>query len=404
MSESTSYPTSHGLEASEVQYDEEGRPYVVVKKRVRVRRRKKKNSDLSSDARASVAGGYVSRPLPPIPKEEPDYGDQTYYGSRVPLPPPPAGYNTQQRYPAYSQPTHDYAVPSKPASVPQPTRTVPASPVSDRSPRAPVAASGRSSVNQSSDRNQQYAPSQQSAADYSSEHTYPMPSQGPIDKKSKYVYVHTSKPKLSRQEEFERARMKYYSKVKYEELNNNQKIEFLKLKHRNSGNEWMKGGPANEQLEPAHNLDNFCYRYPRPQLGSPKQSLVKDKVFEPVDPPGSVLRDLPEPVISWQPDSAGYNAAYTSLTPQANIKVMPPADDLGRPQMSHHDTPDPKYETSKITNIMYFYVYNMNSNCCIKLYMWLCVLCAGTIANHCHNLYSSPKYWNGKCSLCASAS
>lgn len=164
----------------------------------------------------------------------------------------------------------------------------------------------------------------------------------------KSVYVHRNKPRCSAQEEFQRARLRYYSKTNWSELNNDQKIEFLKLKHSREGNEWVKGGPANEIVEPPHDLDNFCYRLPRPKLGSPKHSVVKDNVFEPVDPPDSALRDLPEPVISWQPGTTRYNAAYTSFTTRGNTLLQPDKESLDRPQMSRHDIPDPNFETSEI--------------------------------------------------------
>lgn len=142
MSESTSYQAS-GKETSEVRYDEEGRPYVVVKKRVRVRRRKKREPELEpsladTTRQSSVASHHIGRPLPPIPKE---YTSHPYHGgatrtrirtSHNSRPPPVARYS-----PPYFGPGESESRTATGVRVPDPPQQW-----SAHSQRAPIASHG----------------------------------------------------------------------------------------------------------------------------------------------------------------------------------------------------------------------------------------------------------------------
>lgn len=124
MSDSTSYPPS-GPEYSDVKYDEQGRPYVVLKKKVKVKKRKKKAEDIQE--------GVIAAPPPSTPYAAPAFTQKTSSVSEsrtgyVPspkakyVPSPQAGYVPP---PSYVLPPASYAPPPKAGYTAYPTSHTP---------------------------------------------------------------------------------------------------------------------------------------------------------------------------------------------------------------------------------------------------------------------------------------
>lgn len=71
-----------------------------------------------------------------------------------------------------------------------------------------------------------------------------------------------------------KARMKYLSKIPFDDLAPNQKREFLQYKTEMTGAEWENKGPMAERTHPPEqNMDNICERLPRSPISSPQVSL-----------------------------------------------------------------------------------------------------------------------------------
>lgn len=123
-------------------------------------------------------------------------------------------------------------------------------------------------------------------------------------------------------DEFLNAKLKLFDKIGYQNLNQQQRMAFMRIKH--AENTWVRGGPAMEFEEPPYHIDNFCYRLPRPYLGSPKSSIVKEKIFDPIEeekpPPMSYMRDLPRARGSTYTGHT-YEYADTTIVPQGRVSI-----------------------------------------------------------------------------------
>ena len=79
---------------------------------------------------------------------------------------------------------------------------------------------------------------------------------------------------MSCEEEIYLARMKYLSKIPFDDLGPEQKSEFIKYKRKTDGASWSPRGPVAERTVPAdESVENVCARYPRATIRSAQQSV-----------------------------------------------------------------------------------------------------------------------------------